>query len=87
VTIREQILNTFSELLREESVGQIELKDDLELLGTGLDSLGLAVLVVRLEAQLGYDPFTISETPMYPRTVGELINFYEVTDSSSKNKN
>ncbi len=87
MTIREQILNTFSELLREESVGQIELKDDLELLGTGLDSLGLAVLVVRLEAQLGYDPFTISETPMYPRTVGELINFYEVTDSSSKNKN
>jgi acyl carrier protein len=79
MNIREQIISTFSELLMEEIGQSIELHDSLELLDSGLDSLGLAVLIVRLESQIGFDPFTISEIAVYPRTIGEFIKFYEDT--------
>jgi acyl carrier protein len=79
MNIREQIISTFSELLMEEIGQSIELQDSLELLDSGLDSLGLAILIVRLENQIGFDPFTISEIAVYPRTIGEFIKFYEDT--------
>jgi acyl carrier protein len=79
MNIREQIISTFSELLIEEIGQSIELQDSLELLDSGLDSLGLAILIVRLESQIGFDPFTISEIAVYPRTLGEFIKFYEDT--------
>lgn len=79
MNIREQIISTFSELLIEEIGQSIELQDGLELLDSGLDSLGLAILIVRLESQIGFDPFTISEIAVYPRTLGEFIKFYEDT--------
>lgn len=47
------------------------------LLETGLDSLGLAMLVVDLEDRLGYDPFTLMDKPVYPRTLGEFVELYE----------
>jgi acyl carrier protein len=53
------------------------LADDLPLLQTGLDSLALAILVVRLEEALGFDPFTASNEIFYPTTLIDLIRFYE----------
>jgi acyl carrier protein len=53
------------------------LTDDLVLLDSGLDSLGIAVLVARLEEALGFDPFTESEDLAYPVTLGDFIRFYE----------
>jgi acyl carrier protein len=44
------------------------LSDDLVLLESGLDSLGFAILVARLEDVLGFDPFTISSDAYYPVT-------------------
>lgn len=82
MSIREQILSSFSELLIEETGLSKELQDDLELLDSGLDSLGLAILIVRLESLIGFDPFTISEIAVYPRTLGEFIRFYE--DAANK---
>jgi acyl carrier protein len=79
MNIREQIISIFSELLIEEIGQSVELQDTLELLDSGLDSLGLAILIVRLESQIGFDPFTISEVAIYPRTIGEFIKFYEDT--------
>jgi len=55
------------------------LTDDLVLLDSGLDSLGIAILVARLEDALGVDPFaepSAEETP-YPVTLGDFIRFYE----------
>ncbi len=43
------------------------------LLESGLDSLGFAVLVTRLELSLGYDPFSLMEEPVYPQTLGEFV--------------
>ena len=53
------------------------LTDETVLLQSGLDSLGFAILVARLEEELGYDPFTMMEEPVYPRTFSEFICIYE----------
>lgn len=52
------------------------LNDDTVLLESGLDSLGFAILVARLEEQLGYDPFTLMEEPVYPRNLREFVAIY-----------
>lgn len=53
-----------------------DLSEDQILLESGLDSLGFAILVTRLEDELGFDPFILSETAVYPRSYGEFLSFY-----------
>jgi hypothetical protein len=43
----------------------------------GLDSLGFAVLVARLEDRLGIDPFTAAEDAVFPVTLGDFVKVYE----------
>src|SRR5665213_2223940 len=50
------------------------LTENSVLLESGLDSLGFAVLVVRLEETLGYDPFVLMSEPVYPKTFGEFLD-------------
>ena len=76
----ENIINdTFVEVFTENNpdVEIPTLSKDLVLLDSGLDSLGFAVLVVKLEEKLEFDPFILSETPYYPQTLGDFIKFYE----------
>ncbi|KFZ31358.1 hypothetical protein IDSA_01120 [Pseudidiomarina salinarum] len=54
-----------------------ELKDDTVLLDSGLDSLGFAILVARLEEELEFDPFVEMEDAVYPVTFGDFIAIYE----------
>ena len=54
-----------------------EIDDNTVLLESGLDSLGFAILVARLEEELGRDPFTETDEVVYPRTLGEFIAIYE----------
>jgi acyl carrier protein len=61
----------------EQSKKLPPLTDDLNLLESGLDSLCFAILVARLEDELGCDPFTASDDIHYPVTLGEFIKFYE----------
>ena len=53
------------------------LQDDTPLLECGLDSLSFAVIVTRLEEELGYDPFVLMDEPFYPRTLGDFVSIYE----------
>jgi len=53
------------------------LQPDTLLLETGLDSLAFAIIVTRLDDELGYDPFTLAEDAAYPQTFGEFAAFYE----------
>lgn len=53
------------------------LNDDSLLLESGLDSLGFAILVADLEGSLGFDPFVMTEEPVYPNTLGEFVAIYE----------
>jgi acyl carrier protein len=55
----------------------VPLDGGLVLLESGVDSLGFAILVTRLEMLLGYDPFTLDPNPVYPRTFDDFVKFYE----------
>lgn len=75
---REKILELFFEALEStESELDGELEDDTVLLDSGLDSLGFAILVARLEEELGFDPFVEMEEAVYPTTFGEFVAIYE----------
>jgi acyl carrier protein len=43
---------------------------------SGLDSLDIAALVVRLQEHFGFDPFADPNLREYPRTLGELAVLY-----------
>jgi acyl carrier protein len=76
--LRRHISDTFADVFREHThlPALPELQDDSVLLETGLDSLGFAILVIRLEEELGYDPFVLATDAYYPRTFGEFVDFY-----------
>lgn len=77
--MRAEIKDVFLRVFARETEGQEppEITDDLVLLETGLDSLGFAILVVELEEEMGFDPFTLSDEAHYPQTFGEFVAFYE----------
>jgi acyl carrier protein len=64
-------------IAKEQKISLPRLDDDLSLNETGLDSLAFAILVARLEDDLGIDPFTISENAMALLTVGDLVRAYK----------
>ncbi|HWE82929.1 MAG TPA: acyl carrier protein [Gaiellaceae bacterium] len=74
--IRSVIVDEIDSLLLEADQPVRPLADQDVLLETGLDSLAFAVLIVRLEDRLGYDPFTDLAEPVYPQTLGELCQVY-----------
>jgi acyl carrier protein len=77
MNIRSVIITQFSQVGREQGRQVAALTDDLELLDSGLDSLCFAIVVARLEGELGVDPFSASEDALFPVTFGEFVKFYE----------
>lgn len=78
MTIRQTIIDTFKDVAESNEVTLVDpFTDETVLLQSGLDSLGFAVLVAQLEERLEFDPFTMTDEPIYPRTLGEFIGFYE----------
>jgi acyl carrier protein len=76
--LREKVLACLAEAAEVRGMkADSALRDDSVLLESGLDSLGFAVLVVRLEETLGYDPFVLMSEPVYPKTFGEFLDIYE----------
>jgi acyl carrier protein len=70
-------MDQMTQVAREHGKMLAPLRDDLVLLDSGLDSLGFAVLVARLEDTLGVDPFTTAEDAMFPLTFGDFVKVYE----------
>jgi acyl carrier protein len=77
MSIKLTIMDMMKEIAREHNKTLAPLRDDLVLLDSGLDSLGFAVLVARLEDTLGIDPFTSAEDAMFPLTLGDFVKVYE----------
>ena len=77
MTIKLTIMDEMARVAREHGKTLPPLNDDVALLDSGLDSLGIAVLVARLEDRLGVDPFTASEDVLFPVTVGDFVKAYE----------
>ena len=77
MSIKLTIMDQMTQIAREHGKRLAPLRDDLVLLDSGLDSLGFAVLVARLEDTLGIDPFTTAEDAMFPLTLGDFVKVYE----------
>ena len=76
--MRTMILQLIKEVAENIDCKLVEdIDDDTVLLESGLDSLGFAILVARLEEELGRDPFTETDNVIYPRTLGEFVAIYE----------
>jgi acyl carrier protein len=77
MSIRLRIIAAMKQIADEQQVALPPLDDDLSLHETGFDSLAFAILVARLEDDLGIDPFTIADDAAFPLTVGDFIRAYE----------
>jgi acyl carrier protein len=77
MSVKLTIMDQMAQIAREHGKILAPLHDDLVLLDSGLDSLGFAVLVARLEDKLGVDPFTASEDAQFPLTFGDFVKVYE----------
>jgi len=77
MSIRPRIIAEMQRIAAEQEITLPPLTDDLWLQETGFDSLGFAILVVRLEDDLGIDPFAMSQDAAFPLTIGDFIRAYE----------
>jgi acyl carrier protein len=74
---RSTIIAQFEQVAREQGKKLAPLCDNLVLLESGLDSLCMAIIVVRLEDSLGIDPFSAAEDLDLPVTLGDFVKLYE----------
>lgn len=75
--LRDKITTAIQETANMRGTEMGVLVDETILLESGLDSLGFAILVARLEEELGYDPFVMMDVPVYPRTLSEFVEIYQ----------
>ena len=73
--IRSTILLNIQKIAAAYERDIASLNDDVALFDSGLDSLCFAVLVVRLEDELGLHP--LSSVARFPVTIGDFIKLYE----------
>jgi hypothetical protein len=77
MSIKLTILEQMEQVAREHGKILAPLKEDLVLADCGLDLLGFAVLVARLEDTPGIDPFTAAEDAFFPVTLGDFVRVCE----------
>ena len=77
MSVKATVISQIEQIADDSKKRLPPLTDDLVLLDSGLDSLAIAILVARLEEELGFDPFTDSDEVAYPVTLGDFIRFYE----------
>lgn len=71
------ILSQFQEVADEQGKALGRLEDATLLLDSGLDSLCFAIIVARLEDNLGLDPFQTAPDDKFPVTFGDFVRLYE----------
>ena len=77
MVVRPAIISQFEVVAKERELKLPPLTDDLVLLESGLDSLSFAIIVARLEDQLGFDPFSADKDLEIPVTLVDFIRIYE----------
>lgn len=77
MSTRLKIIAAMKLIAEEQKISLPPLEDGLSLNETGFDSLAFAILVARLEDDLGVDPFTVSENVAALSTVGDFVRLYE----------
>ena len=77
MTTKQIIIAHITRIAQEQKHTLSPLTDDLVLIESGLDSLGFATLVARLEDELGVDPFNGDQDVEFPSTLGAFVQVYE----------
>jgi hypothetical protein len=77
MSVRSVIIGVFQQVAEEQDRPLGSLSDEMALLDSGLDSLGFAILVSRLEVVLGVDPFSDNSDASFPVNLGDLVRLYE----------
>jgi acyl carrier protein len=67
----------FQQVAQEQQRTLVPLSDNLKLLESGLDSLSFAIIVAKLEDEVGFDPFDSEEMVEFPVTFGDFVRLYE----------
>jgi acyl carrier protein len=79
-SVRSAIESQIREVALEHGRTLAPLTDTLKLLESGLDSLSLATVVIRLADSLGIDPFKSDRAIEFPVTFGDFVRVYEALD-------
>ena len=77
MSTKSTIMSQFELVANEQDRRLAPLSDELLLAESGLDSLSFAIIVVRLEETLGFDPFSAARAVEFPVTLGDFIALYE----------
>jgi acyl carrier protein len=77
MSVRETVAGVFADVAKEQKRRVVTLTNDVQLIDLGLDSLCLAIIVARLEGELGTDPFSSDYEVGIPATFGEFVALYE----------
>jgi hypothetical protein len=77
LSIRSLIAREVQQVALEHGRALAPLTEEMKLLESGLDSLGLAVVVIRLADALGVDPFGAGGGNASPVTFGDFVRMYE----------
>jgi acyl carrier protein len=79
VSVRSTITLQFEQVASEHSRTLETLTDELKLFDSGLDSLSLATIVLRLAELFRSDPFSSDFAEGFPATFGDLVRMYETS--------
>jgi acyl carrier protein len=77
MSTRAIVESQFQQVATEQKRKLARLSNDLKLLDSGLDSLSFALIVARLEEELGFDPFDSADDIRFPVTFGDFVTLYE----------
>jgi hypothetical protein len=77
MSVRQAVLDQVTLVAGQQRKTLQPLTDDLPLMGSGLDSLCIAIIVANLEDEIGIDPFGAGGAVEMPTTLGEFIALYE----------
>ncbi len=76
-SVRARVFDVFAAIAGEQGKKLLSLSDSTPLMDSGLDSLCIAIIVARLDYELGVDPFGSIDDLTLPVTVGDFIQIYE----------
>jgi acyl carrier protein len=78
MSVRSKVTTIFEQVAKEQQRTLAPMSDDLKLLESGLDSLSFAIIVAKLEDEVGFDPFNSDELVEFPITFGDFVRLYEM---------
>jgi acyl carrier protein len=77
MSVRSTVTTIFEQVAQEQKRTLVPLSDGLKLLDSGLDSLSFAIIVAKLEDEVGFDPFNSDEMVEFPITFADFLRLYE----------